>query len=71
MSEGEPALNVVCPVCEASRDEPCHIQPGVLRSESHTERIELATNEILDTVAISEAIAFRRAHQTPGDWGIS
>jgi hypothetical protein len=71
MSQGNPALNVVCPICDAARYEECHVQIGVLRSESHTERTELAANEQLDTVALSEALAIRCAHRSPGDWGVS
>jgi hypothetical protein len=71
MSQGNPALNVVCPICDALRYEACHVQIGVPRSEPHTERTEVATNELLDTVALSEALAIRRAHRSPGDWGIS
>ena len=38
----DPALGVACPVCEAAPQERCHVQPGVLRLESHLERMELA-----------------------------
>ena len=32
------SLKVVCPVCEAPPGERCHVQRGVVRSESHRER---------------------------------
>jgi len=36
------SLIVCCPVCEARPHEGCHVQPGVLRSESHFERSQFA-----------------------------
>ena len=38
----DPSLIVLCPVCEARPHEPCHVQPGVLRPESHFERSQFA-----------------------------
>jgi hypothetical protein len=37
------SLEVACPVCEAAPQERCHVQAGVIRAESHFERIELAS----------------------------
>jgi len=38
----DPSLIVLCPVCEARPHEKCHVQPGVLREESHLERNDFA-----------------------------
>jgi hypothetical protein len=38
----DPALEVACPVCEAAPGERCHVQRGVIRLDSHWERLQLA-----------------------------
>jgi hypothetical protein len=38
----DPSHIVLCPVCEARPHESCHVQPGVLRPESHLERNDFA-----------------------------
>jgi hypothetical protein len=48
------ALEVACPVCEAPVQEGCHVQPGVLRSESHLERIELGREVEIERLAETE-----------------
>ena len=50
----DPALEVVCPVCEATANERCHVQPGVLRFDSHLERKELASEVEIERLAETE-----------------
>ena len=44
MAQRDSALKFVCPVCEASPQERCHVNARILCFESHWERRELATN---------------------------
>lgn len=45
------ALEAMCPVCDAPPQEWCHVQPGVVRSESHFERNELASEAKVERLA--------------------
>jgi len=40
----DPSLQYVCPVCEASPQERCHVMVGVICFESHPQRRELVRN---------------------------
>jgi hypothetical protein len=44
MAQQDPSLKFVCPVCEASPRERCHVNVGVICFESHRQRRELANN---------------------------
>ena len=58
MVDFDPALKFVCPVCEAPWGEPCHVQVGTVRFESHHERLTLANEELLDSIAEGNAVEF-------------
>jgi hypothetical protein len=68
MAHFDPALKFVCPVCEAPWGEPCQVQVGVVRSESHFERWELAHDELLDSIADGNAVEFMNEQRTAGKW---
>jgi hypothetical protein len=57
MSEKDLSLKFVCPICGAPSQEQCHVQKGVLRDESHSERVELANHAVLDSIG--------EAHESP------
>jgi hypothetical protein len=44
MVQRDACLQFVCPVCEASPQERCHVMVGVICFESHPQRVELARN---------------------------
>jgi hypothetical protein len=46
MIRRDPSLKFVCPVCEASPQERCHVNDRIICFESHLERRELAVNGI-------------------------
>ena len=50
MVENDLSLRFVCPICGAPRQEQCHVQKGALRDESHSERVELASDAMLDRI---------------------
>ena len=50
MIENDLSLKFVCPVCGAGSQERCHVQKDVFRSESHSERLEIANNALLDSI---------------------
>ena len=60
MVEKNLSLKFVCPICGAPSQEQCHVQKGVLRDESHSERVELANDAVLDR--IGETHESHRAH---------
>lgn len=49
MAENDLSLKFICPVCGAGSQERCHVQVGVARFESHSERWEVANNALLDS----------------------
>jgi hypothetical protein len=57
MLEKDLSLKFVCPICAAPSREQCHVQKGVLRDESHSERVELANDAVLDSIG--------EAHESP------
>jgi hypothetical protein len=63
-----PAAQVVCPVCGAKRGVPCHVQPTVLRFDSHLERKELAEVRALQRLAESKAVSFAAARDPGKPW---
>jgi hypothetical protein len=64
-------LKFVCPVCEAAHGEPCHVQIGVVRFEYHLERKNLADDQMLDSIAEGNAVAFMNKQRSSGKWQIS
>jgi hypothetical protein len=68
MFDNDPSLMFVCPVCEAARGEPCHLQIGVVRFESHYERKNLADDEVLDNIIQGNAVALLNALRVSGNW---
>jgi hypothetical protein len=67
----DPALNVDCPVCEAALGVRCHVQPGVVRFDSHFERKELAEARRLERIAESEAMTAMVARGRGREWSDS
>jgi hypothetical protein len=65
MVMNDPSLGFICPVCEAPRGEPCHVEDGVLRFESHSERADLANDAFQDIFAESEALTALNADRSP------
>jgi hypothetical protein len=57
----DPALEVACPVCEAAPKERCHVQRGVIRFDSHWERLQLALLSGAENEKLSVLGARRRA----------
>jgi hypothetical protein len=57
MIKNDLALKFVCPVCGAGSQERCRVQVGVIRSESHSERVELANNALLDSEDVRAALS--------------
>ena len=64
----DPALKFVCPVCEAPWGEPCHVQVGTVRFESHHERMTLANEELLYSIAEGNAVEFINEQRATGKW---
>ena len=69
MVENDLSLKFVCPLCGAASQELCHVQIGVARSESHSERWEVANDALRDSVdaaheahAIHLVVATRRQY---------
>jgi hypothetical protein len=62
----DPSLTIVCPICEASPQERCHVNDRVICFESHFERRELAANAI----AWNAAVALQDV-QLPRKWRAS
>jgi hypothetical protein len=56
MNENDLSLKFVCPVCGAGSQERCHVQVGIIRYESHSERVELANNALLDSEDAAAAL---------------
>jgi len=71
MNEADPSLKFECPVCSAIRQERCHVQIGVARSESHSERWKLADNALLDSIAEGNEAALMNEQRASGKWHIS
>jgi hypothetical protein len=85
MAQRDSALKFVCPVCEASPQERCHVNARILCFESHWERRELATNMTSANASFAGQDAFlprkwrvpnMNAHKSPytgdemrHDWG--
>jgi hypothetical protein len=68
MFDNDPSLMFVCPVCDAAWGEPCHVQIGVVRFESHYPRKNLADDEVLDNIMQGNAVAFLDALRVSGNW---
>jgi hypothetical protein len=68
MAQFDPALKFVCPVCEAPWGEPCHVQFGDVRFESHLERMSLANDEMLDSIAEGNAVEFMNEQRAAVKW---
>ena len=68
MFDNDPSLMFVCPVCDAAWGEPCHLQIGVVRFESHYERKNLADDEVLDNIMHGNAVALLDALRVSGNW---
>jgi hypothetical protein len=66
MAQRDLALKFVCPVCEASPQERCHVNARILCFESHRERRELAINTTTAHVAFAVQDAF-----LPRKWRVS
>jgi hypothetical protein len=66
MAQRDPSLKFVCPVCEASPQERCHVNARVICFESHWERRELAMN----TTAANAVLAAQDAF-LPLKWRVS
>jgi anaerobic selenocysteine-containing dehydrogenase len=71
MVQDDPILKFVCPLCGASCGEQCHVQIGVVRPESHSERWELAHDELLNSIAEGNAVAFMNEQRSSGKWQTS
>jgi hypothetical protein len=61
----DPCLKYICPVCEASPQERCHVMVGVICFESHRQRMELAKN------TPPPEHAFADVHHLPRRWQAS
>jgi len=61
----DPSLKYVCPVCEASPQERCHVDVGIIRFESHRQRRELVNS------APPTEHAFADVHHLPRRWQAS
>jgi hypothetical protein len=68
MCDDDPSLMFVCPVCDAAWGEPCHVQIGIVRFESHYGRKNLADDEVLDNIMQGNAVAFLDALRVSGNW---
>jgi hypothetical protein len=68
MAYFDPTLKVVCPVCEALWGEPCHVQVGVVRFESHRERTTLSNEELLDSISEGNTLEFMIEQRAAGKW---
>jgi hypothetical protein len=71
MVENDPVLKFVCPVCEAASGESCHVQIGAVRFECHQERKNLSDDEMLDSIAEGNAVAFMNEQRSSGKWQTS
>jgi hypothetical protein len=71
MDENDLSLNFVCPVCGAHTQERCHIQIGVQRTESHSERWKLADEALLDSIAEGNEAALMNEQRSSGKWQTS
>jgi hypothetical protein len=60
------SLEVDCPVCDAKRKERCHIQPGVVRFESHLDRMEYANERKVQALDLDEVLYILAERQHPG-----
>jgi hypothetical protein len=65
MVEDDLSLKFVCPICGAGSQERCHLQKGVVRDESHSERVELANNALLDSEDAGAGHNSRAIHLVP------
>jgi hypothetical protein len=66
MAQRDPSLKFVCPVCEASPRERCHVNARILCFESHWERRELAINPPTADALLAAQDAF-----LPPKWRVS
>ena len=71
MAHVDSALKFICPVCEAPWGERCHVQVGVVRFESHLERMALANDELLDSISEGNAGEFMNEQRSSGQWQAS
>jgi hypothetical protein len=58
-AHSDPSLKFVCPICEASPEERCHVNDRIICFESHWERRELAMTWNAD-VASQEVLLPRK-----------
>jgi hypothetical protein len=71
MDGKDASLKFECPVCGASSQERCHVQIGVPRPESHSERWRLADEALLDSIAEGNEAAFMNEQRSLGKWQTS
>jgi hypothetical protein len=71
MNENDLSLKFVCPVCGAGSQERCHVQVGIIRSESHAERVELANNALLDSEDAAAALNSSAIYLVPAKRRVS
>jgi hypothetical protein len=62
----DPALAVVCPVCEARAGMRCHVQRGVTRFDSHLERKERAEERRIDRLKLEKTLSLLAARKAGG-----
>jgi len=62
------ALDFTCPICDAKRGERCHVQPGVIRFESHSERAFLADDATKRLFAEERVFSLIGRPQFPDGW---
>jgi hypothetical protein len=70
MMEGHRHLNFTCPVCEATPGERCHVQIGVVRFESHLEREQLTSGELLYILGEKNALADSNKTHSQREWQV-
>jgi hypothetical protein len=58
MAQHDPSLKFVCPVCEASPRERCHVNARIICFESHRERRELGVNTTTANAVLAAQDAF-------------
>jgi hypothetical protein len=64
--QDDSSLEVACPVCEALPKEPCHVQAGVVRFESHLERAGLANERKIERLDSDKVLTLLAARQHLG-----
>jgi hypothetical protein len=63
MVRRDPCLKYVCPVCDASPQERCHVKVGVICFESHRQRSELVSTTPPPEYAVGDAHRLQRRWQ--------